>query len=517
MAKQTAFLQRRGDTFSFRIAIPHDLRFLIRRREIVRTLHTTDKHIAVPHALACASDAKRLFHELRIAVTTSDNAKLLKLLQDRKLQSVVKDYQDEHTEAVDALRKQHARDLEGARTAGRAEGLSEAISLGAAAHGTSKSTAMVGRDDEPPKSKAPKLGKVIKEYLSTYNRAKKAAMFKKVESVLPLFLEIVGDRPVDEIKQAHINEFFALIQKLPPRWRDESRRTGLSAREMADKGYAKTLSPKTFEDTYAACVRLFLTACIKNWQDDGFPTTLTVKGAEFSGPSPAGESKQRSFSAAELRRLFEGPEVLGFGANVKTMHKYWLPHLGLFTGARVNELCQLNPASDIATEDGIWHFIFTESGESAVGVKKSIKNATSKRKVPFHPVLVALGFQKYVEALRAKHCKQLFPEWAPKGGRASPNAEKWFSRFLQDVGLRDEKPGARLVGMHAFRHTLLSRANNLRVADATVITGHAGDASAVVRGYMDELELPRKQLILDQITYDVTFSPPGAQIYVGAH
>jgi hypothetical protein len=66
MARQSPYLQRRGDTFGFRIAVPQALRPVIRYREICKCLHTSDKRIALPRALALAAKTKLLFHELPI-------------------------------------------------------------------------------------------------------------------------------------------------------------------------------------------------------------------------------------------------------------------------------------------------------------------------------------------------------------------------------------------------------------------------------------------------------------------
>lgn len=101
---------------------------------------------------------------------------------------------------------------------------------------------------------------------------------------------------------------------------------------------------------------------------------------------------------------------------------------------------------------------------------------------------------------------------------------KWFGEFLIDLGLRDETPGARIVGMHAFRSTLLDRAQNLMVVNAEAITGHSqnvtslnavqdgqvgGTTSAVVKKYQGELGLKVKQGILEHITWeDVRFIHP---------
>lgn len=47
-----------------------------------------------------------------------------------------------------------------------------------------------------------------------------------------------------------------------------------------------------------------------------------------------------------------------------------MPHIGLFTGARVNEICQVNPQTDTREEDGIWYFSITDETEGDERVKK---------------------------------------------------------------------------------------------------------------------------------------------------
>jgi hypothetical protein len=55
MANHTPYLQRRGDTFSFRIAVPSDLLPILGKREFTKSLQTTDKRIAVVKALMLAA------------------------------------------------------------------------------------------------------------------------------------------------------------------------------------------------------------------------------------------------------------------------------------------------------------------------------------------------------------------------------------------------------------------------------------------------------------------------------
>jgi hypothetical protein len=94
-------------------------------------------------------------------------------------------------------------------------------------------------------------------------------------------------------------------------------------------------------------------------------------------------------------------------------------------------------------------------------------------------------------------CRAHFKQLAAARSRS----EKWFSNFLRELGLRDETVGARLVGMHAFRHTLMALAfNSNPPQDVTSITGHSGGAGPVVAGYQGKLWLTNQLRILKAVT-----------------
>lgn len=175
----------------------------------------------------------------------------------------------------------------------------------------------------------------------------------------------------------------------------------------------------------------------RGWQDQGFPVSVTTEGITYSGTRKSGEDKQRAFTEWELKRLFGGPELATYLGTPSLAHQAWLPTIALFTGARVNEICQLNPQCDISLDErsGIWFFSFTEETDTDARVTKSIKNAVSMRRVPIHSRLLAPGLLDYVAAQKAARHKLLFPEWKPSRGRASPAAEKWFGQVFAGTGV----------------------------------------------------------------------------------
>lgn len=512
MRLQSLYLQRRGNNLSFRIAVPPDLRLIVGAREFVKALRTQDRRIATPIALSLAAQAKQLFLNLRCDMAkrkTSNDENILHYsfefsldeygilkgkytdIQPHETQAVI-----EHTQAILAL--------------------SEATTL----RQQSQATTLPAPPPTAPKALFNvTLSEAIHDFLGNWTK-RKPEMLKKHETTLPMFLEIVGDMPVIELRQGHITKFFNLIQKLPPRWKDKCRQQKINILDLSLQEHSKTIAKGTFNDSYKASMRLFLIEAIRRYQDHGFVTSLTVDGENYEGTC-GGENKQRALKPDELKRLFEGDELRIFASDSSTVHHFWLPVLGLFTGARVNELCQINPQEDIFCDEdsGIWCIQLSQDTKAGDGIVKSMKTAIS-RTIPVHPKLVELGFLGYVAAIKKRTHGRLFPLWEPRGGRAGNNAMKWFTRFLNEIGLHGvaNEKGLSLRGMHAFRHTLLTYGRNHKVdgerrpLNLRCISGHRQRSdNPVADGYEDETilsTLADKQELLSQLNYGLTFPIP---------
>ncbi|WP_288841832.1 site-specific integrase [uncultured Deefgea sp.] len=371
----------------------------------------------------------------------------------------------------------------------------------------------------------PLLSEVVQAYTAYYEQLNKPEMLKKVNAVLPLLVQMVGNKPIGSLTQTDICTFFDNVQNLPPRWKDYCRIQNVTPKEAAAKRIGQ-ISRGTFDGTYIAAMGPFVDYCRGRWQDRGWPFNITLDGIKYTGQRAEPENGQRAFKPKELKRIFEGPEMEVLANSPSEAYKFWLPHLALFTGARANELCQLNPQCDIRkdTESGIWFLDITSDSEGHEEIKKSVKNRVSRRRVPVHPTLIELGFIDYVAELKSAEETLLFPGFSPSVGRAAPKAGEWFTEFLKQIGLRDETPGARLVGIHAFRYTVSNQGEELGVVNTEAITGHAnnvtnlestqdgmieGATSTVVRKYRGELSIVRKMEILKKIHYgDLQFFAP---------
>jgi len=120
------------------------------------------------------------------------------------------------------------------------------------------------------------------------------------------------------------------------------------------------------------------------------------------------------FTLEELHAIFKAP--LYTGCRSLSHWKYpgslvprdagifWVPLISLYTGARLGEVIQLF-TGDVREEDGITFFDINNDGED-----KRLKNSNSKRAIPVHPALIAMGLMEHVERRRRQAGNRLFPE-----------------------------------------------------------------------------------------------------------
>lgn len=166
--------------------------------------------------------------------------------------------------------------------------------------------------------------------------------------------------------------------------------------------------------------------------------------------------------------------------------RFWVPLLGLCTGARLEELCQLQLADIVAVDrEGEFRSLFTpgvgqplspaallrdiENRRETLciyirpGEGKSTKTTSSKRFTPISQMLSKdLGFLAYVAFVHKNCCKgnpeseRVFPELkrgAARGATYGNSVSNWFRRYRTDIGIVAGPDGGK-KDFHSFRHTV---------------------------------------------------------------
>jgi integrase len=141
--------------------------------------------------------------------------------------------------------------------------------------------------------------------------------------------------------------------------------------------------------------------------------------------------------------------------NPKKPQKYWPVWIGLYTGARVNEVAQLALA-DFTTIDGLPCFTITDEG-----AEQKLKNQDSRRTIPIHPKLVELGLLEYVKTLQQQGETRLFPKLTNAINGYGNAISKAFSRYLKELNI---KPKTGKKGFHSFRKTITHKMQTAMIA-----------------------------------------------------
>lgn len=156
---------------------------------------------------------------------------------------------------------------------------------------------------------------------------------------------------------------------------------------------------------------------------------------------------------------------------------YWGPLAAAFTGGRIEEISQAR-AGDILQINGVWTFRIAELDED-----QGIKTDGSWRYVPIHAELIRCGFLVYVASVRLAGHQQLFPSLRNdnKYKLWSNALGKWFSRYLDSIGLKDDR-----LCFHSFRFSFRQWCTHSGISDEArdALTGHWVSKSTSGRGYM---------------------------------
>ena len=222
-----------------------------------------------------------------------------------------------------------------------------------------------------------------------------------------------------------------------------------------------------------------------NWaEQEGFVERNPARGLRVADPVRK-RDKRHPFSAEQLHRIFNAPLYTGcvddwngharVGPNVIRRARFWIPLIGLFSGLRLNEICQLDLTDMIILDDVLCFSVRGASSRSAS--QKRVKNVASERIVPVHAELRRLGFSDYLARQRQGEDEKLFPELRiGSTGYHSKAMSQWFGRFL--IACDAKQP---LVCFHSFRH-------NFR--DGLRASGVSRDLSLALGGWTNASTAP---------------------------
>lgn len=296
-------------------------------------------------------------------------------------------------------------------------------------------------DLKTKKTKKYRITEIINKYLDDKlsNRSIKKVSIPDYQKRLFNLVEILGDVYINDITREDVRKFRDILIQLPPNRTKSKKYRDKSIEEMLKMKIGKKLSTKTVNTSLEAVSSLF-EWCVK----EQIVSTNPAKGLQIKDERRDVDLRN-PFSVDDLNKIFSHQN---FTRAKKNMAYYWVPYIALYTGMRLEEICQLY-VDDIYEIDGIYVIDINDNPNRDGEKDKRVKTINSKRIVPLHNDLIALGFIKYRDQVIKSKNERLFPKLKKSKsvdtyGHA---VSKKFSKIVQDCGLTGIK------SFHSFRHT----------------------------------------------------------------
>lgn len=344
----------------------------------------------------------------------------------------------------------------------------------------------------PSRNPSPLLSTRIEPYVA-YGKQRKLAVsvVGEMSFVLNLFLELAGDKALNDYHIEDSDLFLAALSKWPKHAQRKTALGHMSAQAIVERAEREGLEPISLctQQKHVDYMRGFFRWC----RDRRHCENELFDGIRLFRHRKDVATKREPFTAEELNTLFAPANQ----PDLDAPHKLWVPLIALYMGMRINEICQLYVA-DVVTIREEGHPNFSALSVSGDREGQHIKTPYARRVMPVHPKLVDLGFLDYVKDVQASGHVHLFPglSWADPG--PGNQVSGWFNRthLRQHCGIT-----SKTKTFHGFRHTFATLADRSGVPEARIsqLMGHCTGSSTAQRHYIKPAEVREMKTFMEQI------------------
>lgn len=308
----------------------------------------------------------------------------------------------------------------------------------------------------------------------------------EMEGMFNFFLSVIGDREISTIKRQDLISFRETLLKIPTHIKKR--------KEYRDKSLSEILQMENKYPMSASHINKYLVTIATMFKWALRNSLINVNYAEGLALSKKSipEEEREKYSDSDLQRLSKALQY-----NPKKPERFWIPLISLYSGMRLSEVCQLH-TEDIKTVEGVLCFDVNNTKD------KSVKTTGSKRIVPIHSFLQALGFVKYVDSLRVQNKERLFENLTRKRNGYGQDLSKWFQRFNREFITENPKRV-----FHSFRHNVADSLKQQGVDDFIIaeILGHTH--GSITMGRYGKRYQPQVLLAaIEKLDYRITLTPP---------
>ncbi|MGQ2909328.1 MAG: DUF6538 domain-containing protein [Aliihoeflea sp.] len=344
-------------------------------------------------------------------------------------------------------------------------------------------------------SKLPLLSEAAEEYFAA--RALRSSPENKdigtARYRLGVFLDLIGDHPVDTYTATDIQAYIALLTHWPAQEKDRPR--DRSPREILAANANLTMKPlmrSALEDGYVTVAKTVIRSQMTAWN---YPDPFA--GARFQYPETAGSARPTEpLSSSQLTRIFHT------GVERDLLDEAMLPLLGHLTARRLGLLVHLKGCDFREKYPGVW--VAQTSGivlsESGVWKRVPIKTDASTTFFVLHDLLREIGF---VDWAMRQGDQFLFRELT-----RLKDPSKSASSYMQRLFKRSGVEGDRREVFHSLRGGNIEqmRDNKIDPRDRKLQAGHKLDDEHDLYGFRAISEKRARELAHAPLMEDVDFS-----------
>jgi integrase len=333
-----------------------------------------------------------------------------------------------------------------------------------------------------------KLAKMVQLYFAEIRIAgtQQPKTQEENAAIFQLLGEVLKNPSASTIGFKLANDFKTAILQLPPN-RTKGFYTGKSVSEILRSHPNVTMSIANVNKYLRRCSALFEWA-----RKHGHVAENPFSGMAIRQSKTKANEQRERFTIEDIQKLFD-PEFLH--RRMRKNYMFWLPWLGLYTGARLEELSQLH-LEDVRQEAGIWVFDINEK------LEKRLKTASSRRLIPIHPMLEEVGLLEHVKALQKRGETRLFPELEHRRDGYGQTVSKWFARYRKTRGVGKT--------YHSFRHTVIDELKQ-KGCDYKIVAALAGhtDESMTFGTYGSDYNVEIMKELVMKLSFPIELQPKG--------
>lgn len=242
-----------------------------------------------------------------------------------------------------------------------------------------------------------------------------------------LFIELIGDHPVDTYNAADLQAFVHLLTYWPAE--ETERRADWTARQIIDDNrdlHLKPLKLSVFQEGYVGVIKTMMRHQMNELSYSDPFAGARVRYPETAAPKRSSEP----LSAEKISKIFRIGVASGF------LDQAMLPLLGHLTGRRLGLLIHLQGADIREKFPGI--FVAETAGivsHAGKWTRVPYKTDASASYFVLHPILKEIGF---IDWARAQEDGFLFPE-IMRLVDPSRSASSYMGRLFEKAGIEEGK------------------------------------------------------------------------------